>query len=85
MPRAVGSSWVIFTPNKAGWIRRNGLTGSPCAASDDARTLHNLGLVQVRLGVGALRGAQKRYRRMIPPARNPKSCCKPCWGLAAMP
>ena len=27
---------------------------------DDARTLHNLGLVQVRLGVGALREAQKR-------------------------
>lgn len=27
---------------------------------DDARTLHNLGLVQVRLGIGALREAQKR-------------------------
>ena len=27
---------------------------------DDARTLHNLGLVQVRLGVGALRESQKR-------------------------
>ncbi|MFZ1640476.1 MAG: tetratricopeptide repeat protein [Candidatus Contendobacter sp.] len=27
---------------------------------DEARTLHNLGLVQVRLGVGALREAQKR-------------------------
>jgi Flp pilus assembly protein TadD len=27
---------------------------------DDARTLHNLGLVQVKLGVGALREAQKR-------------------------
>lgn len=27
---------------------------------DDARTLHNLGLVQVRLGVGALREAQAR-------------------------
>lgn len=27
---------------------------------DDARTLHNLGLVQVKLGVGALRESQKR-------------------------
>ncbi len=27
---------------------------------DDARTLHNLGLVQVRLGVGALREARER-------------------------
>ncbi|MCK7577849.1 MAG: tetratricopeptide repeat protein [Chromatiales bacterium] len=27
---------------------------------DDARTLHNLGLVQMKLGVGALREAQKR-------------------------
>ncbi len=27
---------------------------------DEARTLHNLGLVQVRLGVGALREAQRR-------------------------
>ncbi len=27
---------------------------------DEARTLHNLGLVQVRLGVGALREAQQR-------------------------
>ncbi|HRD66971.1 MAG TPA: tetratricopeptide repeat protein [Candidatus Competibacter sp.] len=27
---------------------------------DDAKTLHNLGLVQVKLGVGALREAQKR-------------------------
>lgn len=27
---------------------------------DDAQTLHNLGLVQVRLGVGALRDAQMR-------------------------
>jgi tetratricopeptide (TPR) repeat protein len=27
---------------------------------DEARTLHNLGLVQVRLGVGALRESQKR-------------------------
>lgn len=27
---------------------------------DDARTLHNLGLVQVRLGMGALREAEQR-------------------------
>lgn len=27
---------------------------------DEARTLHNLGLVQIKLGVGALREAQKR-------------------------
>ena len=27
---------------------------------DDARTLHNLGLVQVKLGIGALRESQKR-------------------------
>lgn len=27
---------------------------------DDARTLHNLGLVQIKLGVGALREAQQR-------------------------
>lgn len=27
---------------------------------DEARTLHNLGLVQVRLGIGALREAQQR-------------------------
>lgn len=27
---------------------------------DDARTLHNLGLVQVKLGIGALREAQQR-------------------------
>ena len=33
---------------------------------DDARTLHNLGLVQVKLGVGALREAQKRLPRDDP-------------------
>ncbi|RUQ36890.1 MAG: tetratricopeptide repeat protein [Candidatus Competibacteraceae bacterium] len=33
---------------------------------DDARTLHNLGLVQVRLGVSALRESQKRL-----PANDP--------------
>lgn len=31
---------------------------------DDAKTLHNLGLVQVKLGIGALREAQNR----LPPA-----------------
>ena len=31
---------------------------------DDAKTLHNLGLVQVKLGIGALREAQNRW----PPA-----------------
>lgn len=33
---------------------------------DNARTLHNLGLVQVKLGVGALREAQKRLPKDDP-------------------
>lgn len=33
---------------------------------DDARTLHNLGLVQVKLGVGALRESQRRLPRDDP-------------------
>lgn len=37
---------------------------------DDARTLHNLGLVQVRLGVGALREAQKRLPADDPARRE---------------
>ncbi len=37
---------------------------------DDPRTLHNLGLVQARLGVGALREAQKRLPPNDPARRE---------------
>jgi len=37
---------------------------------DDARTLHNLGLVQVKLGVGALREAQQRLPQDDPARRE---------------
>lgn len=37
---------------------------------DDARTLHNLGLAQVKLGVGALREAQKRLPPNDPTRRE---------------
>ncbi|HUM95133.1 MAG TPA: tetratricopeptide repeat protein [Candidatus Competibacter sp.] len=37
---------------------------------DDARTLHNLGLAQVKLGIGALREAQKRLPPNDPARRE---------------
>ena len=37
---------------------------------DEARTLHNLGLVQVRLGIGALREAQQRLPSDDPARRE---------------
>ncbi|MCB1777171.1 MAG: tetratricopeptide repeat protein [Candidatus Competibacteraceae bacterium] len=37
---------------------------------DDARTLHNLGLMQVKLGVGALREAQQRLPQDDPARRE---------------
>lgn len=66
--------WTRLRPNDAGpWFHLGNLyaeQGRLDAAErayrealrrrDEARTLHNLGLVQVRLGVGALREAQRR-------------------------
>lgn len=66
--------WIRLQPNDAGpWFQLGNLyaeQGRLDAAErayrealrrrDEARTLHNLGLVQVRLGVGALREAQRR-------------------------
>ena len=66
--------WIRLRPNDAGpWFQLGNLyaeQGRLDAAErayrealrrrDEARTLHNLGLVQVRLGVGALREAQQR-------------------------
>lgn len=66
--------WTRLQPNDAGpWFQLGNLyaeQGRLDAAErayrealrrrDEARTLHNLGLVQVRLGVGALREAQRR-------------------------
>ncbi|MFO1422035.1 MAG: tetratricopeptide repeat protein [Candidatus Competibacteraceae bacterium] len=66
--------WTRLRPNDAGpWFQLGNLyaeQGRLDAAErayrealrrrDEARTLHNLGLVQVKLGVGALREAQQR-------------------------
>ena len=66
--------WIRLKPNEAlPWFQLGNLyaeQGRLDAAErayrealrrrDEARTLHNLGLVQVRLGVGALREAQQR-------------------------
>ena len=50
---------------------------------DDARTLHNLGLVQVRLGVGALREAQKRLPPDDPARRETREFLRALLGSAA--
>ncbi len=76
--------WTRLKPNDAGpWFQLGHLyaeQGRLDAAElafrealrrrDEARTLHNLGLVQVRMGVGALREAQQRLSPNDPARRE---------------
>ena len=79
--------WTRLQPNDAGpWFQLGNLyaeQGRLDAAErayrealrrrDEARTLHNLGLVQVRLGVGALREAQQRLPPDDPARRETRA------------
>lgn len=59
-----GFNWATCTPSRGGWDLAQRAYQESLRRRDDARTLHNLGLAQVKLGIGALREAQQR----LPPS-----------------